>query len=238
MLRLYIWNLSCAYHRARRSAAKPTLAPTSPASLRDRERLMARNHRSGRDNAVQKTGGRAGTTPAPDATRSASSAAAGAGARSAFPTVEGLRPSPDRVRETLFNWLAPVIRGTRCLDLFAGSGALGFEALSRGAASVVLVERDRAVANHLRQLASRARRRECTGRRRRRTGLAGPDVRDLRCRLPRPALRVGLAAGGTVAPGAHGPSRAGGVRLPGAPGGGRAAGPATGLDAAPFGPGR
>ena len=48
-----------------------------------------------------------------------------------FPPVPGLRPTPDRVRETLFNWLAPVIDGARCLDLFAGSGALGFEAASR-----------------------------------------------------------------------------------------------------------
>lgn len=53
----------------------------------------------------------------------------------------GLRPTPDRVRETLFNWLAPLIQGSRCLDLFAGSGALGFEAASRGAAQVVMVER-------------------------------------------------------------------------------------------------
>lgn len=57
-----------------------------------------------------------------------------------FPALAGLRPSPDRVRETLFNWLAPVIEGARCLDLFAGSGALGLEALSRGAASCVFVE--------------------------------------------------------------------------------------------------
>ncbi|MEJ2116282.1 MAG: 16S rRNA (guanine(966)-N(2))-methyltransferase RsmD, partial [Gammaproteobacteria bacterium] len=53
-----------------------------------------------------------------------------------------IRPTPDRVRETLFNWLAPSINGTRCLDLFAGSGALGFEAMSRGADQVVLVEAD------------------------------------------------------------------------------------------------
>lgn len=57
-----------------------------------------------------------------------------------FPDVEGLRPTPDRVRETLFNWLAPVIQQTICLDLFAGSGALGFEALSRGAQKVVFVD--------------------------------------------------------------------------------------------------
>ncbi|MDA8364255.1 MAG: 16S rRNA (guanine(966)-N(2))-methyltransferase RsmD [Gammaproteobacteria bacterium] len=53
-----------------------------------------------------------------------------------------LRPTPDRVRETLFNWIEPWVGGADCLDLFAGSGALGLEALSRGAASAVLVERD------------------------------------------------------------------------------------------------
>jgi 16S rRNA (guanine966-N2)-methyltransferase len=55
----------------------------------------------------------------------------------------GLRPTPDRVRETLFNWLGQWLEGESCLDLFAGSGALGFEAASRGAARVVLVEADR-----------------------------------------------------------------------------------------------
>ncbi|HEX2649143.1 MAG TPA: 16S rRNA (guanine(966)-N(2))-methyltransferase RsmD [Burkholderiales bacterium] len=55
----------------------------------------------------------------------------------------GLRPTPDRVRETLFNWLGQDLAGLACLDLYAGSGALGFEAASRGAARVVLVERDR-----------------------------------------------------------------------------------------------
>jgi len=57
-----------------------------------------------------------------------------------FPDLPGLRPTPDRVRETLFNWLTPVLPGARCLDLFAGSGALGMEALSRGAAETVFVE--------------------------------------------------------------------------------------------------
>lgn len=57
----------------------------------------------------------------------------------------GLRPTPDRVRETLFNWLGQWLDGKRCLDLFAGSGALGFEAASRGAERVVMVENDRAV---------------------------------------------------------------------------------------------
>ena len=71
-----------------------------------------------------------------------------------FPPVPGLRPSPDRVRETLFNWLAPVVRGARCLDLFAGSGVLGLEALSRGAAAAVLVDRDRTVTDHLRSVAA------------------------------------------------------------------------------------
>lgn len=62
----------------------------------------------------------------------------------------GLRPTPDRIRETLFNWLAPVIEGARCLDCFAGSGALGLEAASRGAASVVLIERSEPAARQLR----------------------------------------------------------------------------------------
>ncbi len=61
----------------------------------------------------------------------------------AFPDLKGLRPTPDRVRETLFNWLALDIHGARCLDLFAGSGALGFEAASRGASAVLMVERER-----------------------------------------------------------------------------------------------
>jgi len=61
-----------------------------------------------------------------------------------------VRPTPDRVRETLFNWLAPGLPGARCLDLFAGSGALGFESVSRGAAEAVLVDRSRAVCDRLR----------------------------------------------------------------------------------------
>ncbi|MEN8108262.1 MAG: 16S rRNA (guanine(966)-N(2))-methyltransferase RsmD [Pseudomonadota bacterium] len=66
-----------------------------------------------------------------------------------FASVPGLRPTPDRVRETLFNWLSPVIAGSRCLDLYAGSGALGLEAASRGAADVVLVESKRTVVDSL-----------------------------------------------------------------------------------------
>lgn len=62
-----------------------------------------------------------------------------------FPDALGLRPTPDRVRQTLFNWLGQELYGQHCLDLFAGSGALGFEALSRGAASVTLVESNPAV---------------------------------------------------------------------------------------------
>ena len=62
----------------------------------------------------------------------------------------GLRPTPDRVRETLFNWLGQALHGLRCLDLFAGSGALGFEAASRGAAEVVMVERDAVALRSLR----------------------------------------------------------------------------------------
>jgi 16S rRNA (guanine966-N2)-methyltransferase len=68
-----------------------------------------------------------------------------------FTATADLRPSLGRVRETLFNWLAADIDGTRCLDLFAGSGALGFEALSRGATSVTFVERNRKAALALRE---------------------------------------------------------------------------------------
>ena len=69
--------------------------------------------------------------------------------------VPGLRPTPDRIRETLFNWLGQDLAGWRCLDAFAGSGALGFEAASRGAAEVVLLERDRHLARSLQQTAER-----------------------------------------------------------------------------------
>ncbi|MDD5393986.1 MAG: 16S rRNA (guanine(966)-N(2))-methyltransferase RsmD [Thiothrix sp.] len=67
-----------------------------------------------------------------------------------FADVPGLRPTPDRVRETLFNWLQMQVPGARCLDLFSGSGALGLEALSRGAREVVMVEKHPAAAKALR----------------------------------------------------------------------------------------
>jgi 16S rRNA (guanine966-N2)-methyltransferase len=67
-----------------------------------------------------------------------------------FPEIEGLRPTPDRVRETLFNWLQGYLPGARCLDLFSGSGALGIEALSRGAASVTFVDQATEVVSQLR----------------------------------------------------------------------------------------
>ena len=79
--------------------------------------------------------------PAPTARNSVRIiAGAWRGRRVHFPDVPELRPTPDRVRETLFNWLQHSISGARCLDLFAGSGALGLEALSRGARDVVFVE--------------------------------------------------------------------------------------------------
>lgn len=65
--------------------------------------------------------------------------------------LDGLRPTTDRVKETIFNWLAPYVRGTRCLDLFAGSGGLGLEALSRYAEQVTLVEMDRGAADQLKK---------------------------------------------------------------------------------------
>jgi 16S rRNA (guanine966-N2)-methyltransferase len=77
------------------------------------------------------------------------------GSRLPVPDMPGLRPSGDRARETLFNWLQHELAGKRVLDLFAGSGALGFEAASRGAAEVVLLERDGLLAQSLRESAQR-----------------------------------------------------------------------------------
>jgi 16S rRNA (guanine966-N2)-methyltransferase len=76
------------------------------------------------------------------------------GRRITVPDRPGLRPTPDRVRETLFNWLGQTLDGLACLDLFAGSGALGFEAASRGAARVVMVEQDRAAFDALKKTSS------------------------------------------------------------------------------------
>ncbi len=74
------------------------------------------------------------------------------GKKISFPTILGLRPTPDRVRETLFNWLAPVVRNARCLDAFAGSGALGFEAFSRGAAQVDFFEKNAVACRSLQEI--------------------------------------------------------------------------------------
>jgi 16S rRNA (guanine966-N2)-methyltransferase len=73
------------------------------------------------------------------------------GRRWRFPIGPDIRPTPDRVRETLFNWLAPQIRGARVLDLFAGSGALGLESLSRGAAHATFVDADARAVDALRE---------------------------------------------------------------------------------------
>lgn len=73
------------------------------------------------------------------------------GRRLQVPVIQDLRPTPDRVRETLFNWLAPILPGAYCLDLFAGSGALGFEALSRGAAYVEMIDQSAAAVSLLQQ---------------------------------------------------------------------------------------
>jgi 16S rRNA (guanine966-N2)-methyltransferase len=77
------------------------------------------------------------------------------GSKLPVPDAPGLRPTADRVRETLFNWLQGELAGARVLDLFAGSGALGFEAASRGAAEAVLLERDPRLAQSLRDTAAR-----------------------------------------------------------------------------------
>ncbi|MFT4256110.1 MAG: 16S rRNA (guanine(966)-N(2))-methyltransferase RsmD [Pseudoxanthomonas sp.] len=83
------------------------------------------------------------------------------GTRLAVPDSPGLRPSGDRVRETLFNWLMPKLPGARVLDLFAGTGALGLEAVSRGAAQATLVERAPALAANLRASVAKLRAQDC-----------------------------------------------------------------------------
>ena len=91
-----------------------------------------------------------------------------------FPDAEGLRPTPDRVRETLFNWLGQTMYGRTCLDLFAGSGALGFEAASRGAERVVMVEMNRAV---LRALQDNVKKLRCAN-----VSVQGQDGLEFACR--------------------------------------------------------
>ena len=99
--------------------------PDEELSVRKQPSFPARASQSGqRDNRVRIIGG------------------SWRGRKLAFPDGEGLRPTGDRIRETLFNWLAQALPAAHCLDLFAGSGALGFEALSRGAATCVLLDRN------------------------------------------------------------------------------------------------
>jgi 16S rRNA (guanine(966)-N(2))-methyltransferase RsmD len=105
--------------------------------------------------------GKAGVrSPAPRASRSLPMKVriiGGIWKRTLLPVIDrpGLRPTPDRVRETLFNWLGNRLDGWRCLDLYAGSGALGFEAASRGAARVMMVERDARIIESLRSVKER-----------------------------------------------------------------------------------
>ena len=112
-----------------------------------------------------------------------------------FPPIDAVRPSPDRVRETLFNWLQSHILGTRCLDLFAGSGALGVEALSRGAAHVTFVDRDPQDRQASCRNAQAARRGDRRGRHRGCAALPAASAADVRSGLSRSAIRVRHAAG-------------------------------------------
>lgn len=100
------------------------------------------------------------------------------GRRLPVPEAGDLRPTADRVRETLFNWLAPLVDGARCLDLFAGTGALGLEALSRGAAEAVFVERNPAAARALEESIARL---DATGGR-----VVVSDARSFLAGTPRP----------------------------------------------------
>ena len=134
------------------------------------------------------------------------------GRRVPFPDLPALRPTPDRIRETLFNWLQHSIVDTRCLDLFAGSGALGLEALSRGARAAVFVEQAPEAAASLREQLARlgaAVRAEVHGMDAERFLAGSPTPFDLvfldppfgRSALPH-ILPI-LDAGGWVAPGGH-----------------------------------
>ncbi|HEX7338731.1 MAG TPA: 16S rRNA (guanine(966)-N(2))-methyltransferase RsmD [Rhodanobacteraceae bacterium] len=129
------------------------------------------------------------------------------------PARPGLRPTPNRLRETLFNWLAAHVPGACCLDLFAGSGALGIEALSRGAAQVDFVERDAGLAAALRANLERL---HCADRGRVHAGdalafLAQPVARPFNLVLADPPFADGLwdavvarlGAEGGLAPSAH-----------------------------------
>ena len=129
-----------------------------------------------------------------------------------------LRPTPDRVRETLFNWLQPWIEGAECLDLFAGSGALGLEALSRGARSAVLVEQDPQVITALRASVAAL---NADG-----AEVVAADCTDYLDRCPRPfdivfldpPYRSGLLARCSAALDRHGWLRSGGLVYLEAPG--------------------
>lgn len=102
-----------------------------------------------REKALSKPVAKSLTKPAKGSNQLRIIGGAWRGRKLSFPDVDGLRPTGDRIRETLFNWLAPDIQGARCLDLFAGSGALGLEALSRGAESSLLLEKHPGAAQRL-----------------------------------------------------------------------------------------
>jgi 16S rRNA (guanine(966)-N(2))-methyltransferase RsmD len=103
--------------------------------------------------AARKPARKAGNAPLPHEVR----IIGGAWKRTKLPVADkpGLRPTPDRVRETLFNWLGQDLTGWRCVDVFAGTGALGFEAASRGAASVLMYENDPALVLQLQKVQAR-----------------------------------------------------------------------------------
>lgn len=102
-----------------------------------------------REKALSKAVAKSLTKPAKGSNQLRIIGGAWRGRKLSFPDVDGLRPTGDRIRETLFNWLAPDIQGAHCLDLFAGSGALGLEALSRGAESSLLLEKHAGAAQQL-----------------------------------------------------------------------------------------
>ncbi len=134
---------------AKASRRTPPDDPADPPQpVRGRKRAVGAAARGSSGTEAQ---ARAGTQAATAGSRGSVRIIAGGwrGRRVSFPALPGLRPTPDRVRETLFNWLQQAVVGVRCLDLFAGSGALGLEALSRGAKEVVFVEQAQAAARGL-----------------------------------------------------------------------------------------
>ena len=151
-------------------SARLTPAQTAAALRQPSAQTPVRQSLAPAATTTARRGAKAPSAPAAPAGKTAGKAAAPSGAgeiriiggqwkrtRLPVPSLPGLRPTPDRVRETLFNWLGQDLAGWRCVDAFAGTGALGLEAASRGAAAVQMVEQDAALVARLQLLCQRLR---------------------------------------------------------------------------------